>query len=97
MWKSITTGYTAPKKVKTMTQKDARKNNSMALETIMEGLTNSMKEMIGKYSSAKELWVTIEQLCSKGKDTKDNFDSTKECSSKYYEPNKDLSFQSLAL
>ncbi len=27
VWKSVTTGYTAPKKVKTVTQKDARKNN----------------------------------------------------------------------
>ena len=80
VWKSITTGYTTPKKVKTMTQKDARKNNSMVMETIMEGLTDSMKEKIGKYSSAKELWVTIEQLCSKGNDTKDNSTSANECS-----------------
>jgi len=43
VWKSITTGYNAPKKVKTMTQKDARKSNSMALEIILEGLTCSIK------------------------------------------------------
>jgi len=59
VWKSITTGYTAPKKVKTMTQKDARKNNSMELEIILEGLTDSIKEKIGKYSSTKELWAIV--------------------------------------
>ena len=30
IWKSVVTGYTAPKQVNTITQKDARKNNSMA-------------------------------------------------------------------
>ncbi len=55
VWKSVTTGYTAPKKVKTMTQKDARKNNSMAMEIILEGLTDSIKKEIGNYFLAKEL------------------------------------------
>ena len=67
VWKSITTDYTAPKKVKTLTQKDARKNNSMAMETILEGLTYSTKGKIGKCSSAKELWQKVEKLCSKAK------------------------------
>ena len=79
VWKSVTTGYTSPKKVNTMTQKDARKNNSMAMELILEGLTDSMKKRIGNYSTAKELWVSLEQLCSKG-DTKDNSLSTKKTS-----------------
>ena len=88
VWKSITTGYTSPKKVNTMTQKDVRKNNSMEMETILEGYTYPIKGQIGKYSSAKELWVSLEQLCSKV-DTKDNSASTKESSSEYYEPNED--------
>ncbi len=90
VWKSVTTDYTPPKKVKTLTQKDARKNNSMAVETILEGLTDSTKGKIGKCSSTKELWKKFENLCSKGKDTKDIFDSAKECSSEYYEPNANV-------
>ena len=68
VWKFVTIGYTAPKKVKIMTQKDARKNNSMAKEIILEGLTDSIRKEIGNYSSAKELWELIEQFCSKVQD-----------------------------
>ena len=46
VWKSITTDYTAPKEVKTLTQKDARKKNSRVIETILEGLTESPKGKI---------------------------------------------------
>ena len=38
MWQSVLTGYTPPKKLKTTAQKEAKKNNSMAMETILEGL-----------------------------------------------------------
>ena len=60
----------------------------MAMETILEGLTDSTKGKIGKCSSAKELWKNVEKLCSKGHDTKDNSESVKESSSEYYEPNE---------
>ena len=43
VWKSIVTGYTPPKKVKSLTHKDAKKNNSMAMETILNGMTDSVK------------------------------------------------------
>jgi len=46
----------------------------------LEELTDSIKRRIGNYSTAKELWVSLEQLCSKG-DTKDNSDSAKKSSS----------------
>ena len=39
MWQSVLIGYTPPNKVKTTAQKEAKKNNSMAMETILEGLT----------------------------------------------------------
>lgn len=90
VWKSITTDYTAPKEVNTITQKDARKNNSMAMETILEGLTDSTKGKIGKCSSVKELWKKFEKLCSKAHDTKDNSDSAKESSLEYYDLNEDV-------
>ena len=77
IWNSVVTGYIAPKHVKTITQKDAKKNNSMATELILEGLTDSMKRSIGSYASAKELWDQLEQLCLKTK-SKSNPDSAKE-------------------
>ncbi len=83
IWKSVVTGYTAPKQVKTITQKDARKNNSMATEIILEELTDSIKERIGNYSLAKELWVLLEQLCSKN-NSKGNSGSARKNSSECY-------------
>lgn len=54
----------------------------------MEELTDSIKRRIGNYSTAKELWVSLEQLCSKC-DTKDNSDLAKKSSSEYYGSNDD--------
>ena len=64
IWESILTRYTPPKKFKTIAQKEAKKNNSMAMEAMLEGLTNIQKKKIGKCSSAKELWLRLEQLYS---------------------------------
>ena len=54
IWKSIVIRYTSPNKVKTTTQKEAKKNNSMTMEAILEGLTDIQKKKIGKCISAKE-------------------------------------------
>ena len=89
IWKSVVTGYTAPKQVKTITQKDARKNNSMEKELILEGLTNPMKRRIGNCLTTKELWDSLEQLCSKG-DFKENFGSVKTSPSGYVVSSNDL-------
>ena len=45
-------------------QKEAKKNNSMAMEAILEGLTNIQKKKIGKCISSKELWLRLEQQYS---------------------------------
>ena len=44
---SILIGHTPPKNVKTTAQKEAKKNNSMAMEAILEGLTDHQKKKIG--------------------------------------------------
>ena len=64
MWQSVLTGYTPPNKLKTIAQKEAKKNNSSAMETIFQGLTNHQKKKIGKCNSAKELWLKIEHIYS---------------------------------
>ena len=64
MWQLVLIGYTLPKKVKTTAQKEAKKNNSLAIGTIHEGLKNHQKNKIGKCNSAKELWLKIELIYS---------------------------------
>ena len=64
VWKLVLIGYNPPNKVKTTTHKEANKNNSMAMEVILEGLTYIQKKKIGKCNSAKELWLRLEQLYS---------------------------------
>ena len=42
----VLTRYTPPKKVKTTTQMEAKKNNSLAMETILEGVRDHQKKKI---------------------------------------------------
>ena len=50
---------TPPNKVKKTTQKEAKKNNSMAMEAILEGLIDIQKKKIAKCNLAKELWIRL--------------------------------------
>ena len=52
------------KEIETTTEKEAKKNNSMAMETILEGLTYHQKKKIGKCILAKELWLKIVHIYS---------------------------------
>jgi hypothetical protein len=73
VWNSVITGYSPPKKARTIAQREAKKNNSIAMETILKGMTDSVKEKIGQHISAKDLWLNVEQLCSiEGQEVKDN-------------------------
>jgi hypothetical protein len=47
-------------KSKTKTAKEARKNNSVALKEILDGLSDQVKEKMRHYKSAKELWLQLE-------------------------------------
>ena len=64
MWHLILTRYTPPKKVKITTHREGMKNNSMVMETILEGLTYHKKKKIGKCISAKELWLKTKLIYS---------------------------------
>ena len=48
LWNSVISGYTPPNKVRTTTQMDVRKNYSMTMNTILDGLEESIKEKIGQ-------------------------------------------------
>jgi hypothetical protein len=44
---SVVLGYNALKKPKTATQKETKRNNKMAIDTILDGLTDSVKSKVG--------------------------------------------------
>jgi hypothetical protein len=56
VWKSVVTGYTATKKLKTTSKKELKRNNKITMDFFWEGLCDSVKDKVGKCSSAKELW-----------------------------------------
>ena len=59
------------KKTKTSIQKDAKKENTIPLKFILDGLSSSVKESVGEYTSAKYLWFKLQSEYHKGnQDTK---------------------------
>lgn len=56
---SVVNGYTPPNKVNTFTQKEAKKNNSMEMEVILDGLSNSIKGEVEQCKSTKKLWKKL--------------------------------------
>jgi hypothetical protein len=50
------------KKPKTATQKEARRNNKLAIDTMLDGLTYSVKSKVGSCESEKEIWDKIQDL-----------------------------------
>ena len=62
VWKSVVDGYTPPKKIKTTTQKEAKRNNALALEIIQKNLSKAMRNEMKNITSAKEMWLSLEQI-----------------------------------
>jgi hypothetical protein len=60
VWKA-TIGGSVPLKKKSMfaTQREEKKNDALALKTILSGLSNSIKEIMGQCTSAKDLWIKL--------------------------------------
>ena len=54
--------YIPPKIIRATSQKESKKNNSKAMEVILDGLPQPIKEKIGQCISAKELWVKLKKL-----------------------------------
>ena len=51
VWFSVASGYNALKKPNTTAQKEAKRNNKLAIDTILDGLTNSVKYKVGSWAS----------------------------------------------
>jgi hypothetical protein len=54
-------------------QREEKKNDALALKTILSGLSSSIKESMGQCTSAKDLWLNLEKTYQSKKEyTKDN-------------------------
>jgi hypothetical protein len=62
VWFSVASRYNDLKKPKTTTQKEAKRNNKLAIDTIMDGLTDSVKSKVGSCASLKVLWDKLQDL-----------------------------------
>jgi hypothetical protein len=62
VWISVASGYNASKKPKTVAQKEAKRNNKLAIDTILDGLTDSVKSKVGSCASAKYIWDKLQEL-----------------------------------
>ena len=63
IWLSVVTGYDSSKRAKTTTKKELKKNKKI-MDFIQEGLSNPVRENVGKCSSAKELWDKLHDIYS---------------------------------
>ena len=62
VWETIINAYVPSKKQsKSEAQKEARKNDSIALKFILDGLPNFVKKSVGEYTSSKDLWSKLEK------------------------------------
>ena len=62
VWNVVISDYIPPKRIWTTSQKESKKNNLKAMEAILDGLPQPIKEKIGQCISSKELWVKLEKL-----------------------------------
>jgi hypothetical protein len=62
IWISVASGYNASKKPKTVAQKEAKRNNKLGIDTILDRLTDSVKSKVGSCASAKCLWDKLQEL-----------------------------------
>ena len=66
------------KKGKSAAQKEAKKDNTTSLQFLMDGLPSSMKESIGEYTLAKDLWFKLESEYKKARPEPEKIDQESE-------------------
>ena len=57
----ITATNPSKRKSKAENQKEAKKNNATALNFLLEGLPSSIRDSLGEFTSARELWLKIKE------------------------------------
>jgi hypothetical protein len=80
IWKAAIGGSVSLKnKSKFSTQREGNKNDALALNTILSGLSSHIKESMGQCATAKDLWLKLEETYqSKKKHIEDNSIKTNE-------------------
>jgi hypothetical protein len=69
IWKATIDGYVPLKnKSKFVAQREGKKNDALALKTILSGLSSPIKERMGQCTSAKDLWLKIEETYQRKKE-----------------------------
>ena len=66
------------KKGKLAAQKEAKKENTTALKFLMDGLPSSVKESVGEYTSAKDIWFKMESEYQKARPEPEKADQKSE-------------------
>jgi hypothetical protein len=51
VWFLVSSRYNDLKKPKTVAQKEEKRNNKLAIDTILDGLTDSVKSKVGSWAS----------------------------------------------
>ena len=62
IWESVKDGYIPPKRVRSAAQKEAKRNNALALEIIQKELSKAMRDKMKTITSANELLLSFEQI-----------------------------------
>jgi hypothetical protein len=69
IWKETIGGYVPLKnKSKFATQREGKKNDALALKTILSGFSSPIKESMGQCTSAKDLWLKLEDTYQEKKE-----------------------------
>jgi hypothetical protein len=69
IWKAAIGGSVSLKnKPKFAAQREGKKNDALALKTILSGLSSPIKESMGQCTSAKDLWLNLEETYQKKKE-----------------------------
>ena len=61
VWETmINAANPSKKKSKDENQKEAKKNNAIALKFLLDGLPSSIRDSLGEFTSVRELWLKME-------------------------------------
>jgi hypothetical protein len=72
IWKVTIGGYVALKnKSKFAAQREGKKNDALALKTILSGLSSPIKEIMGQCTSTKDLWLKLEETYQRKEEKED--------------------------
>jgi hypothetical protein len=72
IWKATIGGLVSlNKKSKFASQREGNKKYALAHKTILSGLSSPIKEIMGQCTSAKDLWLKLEETYQRNKEKED--------------------------